>query len=379
MGPSKRKYSTTSILDSIDNNKSIHFNSLEQGYEEIKFNYLGVSGVYKLTNQNNLDRFYVGSSNNLARRMGEYVKLTKRLVNPRSSGELEISTTSASEWCLEFIYITSPQLSLVYEQYAIIMLNPTINRNYKVIPRVNPQWGNNLDYAIIVIEKLLSLFTIDSIGFERLSVFLQTFKTATKIKFKEEDVDKKYSCFLVFSYDITSPKKKPIIYSSINNALKGLQISYSNLLDYVNNNYIFKSKFILSFEPISADKFTNYVEKPIGDNQLRKHITVYNLDNEIVTEFKSGREMAKYFNIDGKVARAAITKGEFQDFLLIVKEISFRKLIYVFDSDTLELIDKINGVAKAMKYAKVNFYTLKICIENRNSLNGKIYSYKDKL
>lgn len=45
--------------------------------------------------------------------------------------------------------------------------------------------------------------------------------------------------------------------------------------------------------------------------------------------------MAKYFNIDGKVARAAITKGELQDFLLIVKEISNRKLIYVFESDTL--------------------------------------------
>lgn len=89
--------------------------------------------------------------------------------------------------------------------------------------------------------------------------------------------------------------------------------------------------------------------------------------------------MAKYFNIDGKVARAAITKGEFQDFLLVVKEISNRKLIYVFDSDTLELIDKIDGISKAMNYAKVNFYIFKNLIENRNSYNGKIYSYKDKL
>jgi len=44
---------------------------------------------------------------------------------------------------------------------------------------------------------------------------------------------------------------------------------------------------------------------------LRKHIAVYNLDNEIVTEFKSGREMAKYFQMDGKVGRAAIAKGEY--------------------------------------------------------------------
>jgi hypothetical protein len=31
-------------------------------------------------------------------------------------------------------------------------------------------------------------------------------------------------------------------------------------------------------------------------------------------EFKSGREMAKYFRIDGKVARAAIAEGEYKDF-----------------------------------------------------------------
>jgi len=383
MGPSKREYSTSSSnsmnLDGIDNSESIKFDSLEQACEEIKFKYLGVSGVYKLTNKNNLSRFYIGSSNNIARRMGEYLKLTKGLRNPQSSGELEISLTPASEWSLEFIYITSPQLSLVYEQYAIIMVRPTINSNYKVIPRVNPQWGNNLDHAIFVIEKLLSLFTVGSEGFERLSVFLNLFKTANNIKFEQEDLGNKYYCFLVFVYDITSPNKNPTIYSSINRALKGLQISHSSLLGYINNNYLLKSKFIISFEPISADEFKNYIEKPIGDSQLRKHITVYNLDNEIATEFKSGREMAKYFNIDGKVARAAITRGEFQDFLLIVKEISNRKIIYVFDSDTLKLIDKIIGVSKAMKYAKVNFYTLKNLIENGNSYNGKIYSYNDKL
>ena len=139
----------------------------------------------------------------------------------------------------------------------------------------------------------------------------------------------------------------------------GLQFSHSTLLDYINNNYIYKSKFILSFEPIYQTRLRDtmdlYAEKPVSDSQIRKHITVYNQDNEIVTEFKSGRELAKYFQIDGKVARAAITKGEYQDFLLIVKNISHRKAIYVFDSNTHELIDKLNSVSKALKYAKVKF------------------------
>jgi hypothetical protein len=101
-GPSKREYSTSSnnlsILDYIDNkNKHIFFDSLQQACEEIKYKYIGISGVYKLTNKNNINRFYVGSSNNLARRMEEYLKLTKGLRNPHSSGELEISMTPASE------------------------------------------------------------------------------------------------------------------------------------------------------------------------------------------------------------------------------------------------------------------------------------------
>ena len=90
--------------------------------------------MYILTNLNELSRFYIGSSNNLARRMEEYIKLTKGLRKPHSSSELEISKTSALNWKLEFLYLTTPQTSLVYEQYAILKFKPTINSNLKVIP-----------------------------------------------------------------------------------------------------------------------------------------------------------------------------------------------------------------------------------------------------
>jgi predicted GIY-YIG superfamily endonuclease len=82
-------------VDNLDIIESIKFDSLEQGCEEIKFKYIGVSGVYKLTNKNDPNLFYIGSSNNLARRMEEYNKLTKGLRKPYSSSELEISKTSA--------------------------------------------------------------------------------------------------------------------------------------------------------------------------------------------------------------------------------------------------------------------------------------------
>nr|YP_009254049.1 hypothetical protein [Hypomyces aurantius]ANC62734.1 hypothetical protein [Hypomyces aurantius] len=380
-----RSFSTNSAdknlsgVDDININRSIKFDNLEQGCEQIKFKFIGVSGVYKLTNKNDTSRFYIGSSINLARRMEEYNKLTKGLRNPRSYSEIEISKTSALNWSLEFIYITAPQTSLAYEQHAIINLKPTINRNWKVIPRVNPQWGNNLDNAISIIENLLSSYAEGHEGYNRLNVFLQTFKIANSLDYKIEDAESKYYCFLVFVYDINSPDKEPIVYSSINKALKGLQISHSTLLDYINNKYLFKSSLIISFESLLAEDFAEYQEKSVGDSQLRKHIIVYNQDNEPMMEFKSGREMARHFQIDGKVVRAAISKGEFQDFLLISRDVSNRKTIYVFDSNTNELLVKFNGVSKVLKYAKFNFYTLKSLIENGNSMNGKIYSYKDKL
>jgi hypothetical protein len=354
----------------------IKFDSLEQACELIKFKYIGVSGVYILRSKKDLERFYIGSSNNLARRMEEYNKLTKGLRNPHSASELEISQISALDWYLEFIYITTPQTSLVLEQYAILKLKPTININYNVVPRVN--WGN-LDNAILTIESLLSLFPKGSEGYNRLAVFLKTYKTANSLSYTPEDLDNKSYCFLVFVYDVNSPNKDPIVYSSINRALKGLQISHSTLLNYINNKYLYKSSLILSFEPLLVNNFSEYQEKLTGDNQLRKHIVVYNQDNEIVIEFKSGREMANYFKIDGKVARAAIAKGEYKDFLLIFKEVSNRKTIYVFDSNSYELLDELKSLTKALKYAKVNYYTLKSLIENGNSYDGKIYSYKDKL
>jgi hypothetical protein len=76
--------------------KSIEFDSLESGCEQIKFKYIGVSGVYRLTNKNDTSRFYIGSSNNLAITMEEYNKLTKGLRKPQSSAELEISRIRAS-------------------------------------------------------------------------------------------------------------------------------------------------------------------------------------------------------------------------------------------------------------------------------------------
>lgn len=54
------------------------------------------------------------------------------------------------------------------------------------------------------------------------------------------------------------------------------------------------------------------------------------------------------------------------DFLLIVKNVFYWKVIYVFDSNIYELIDKLESVLRVLKYVKVNFYILKSLIESGN-------------
>jgi hypothetical protein len=84
------------IINSFQN-EAITFDSLESGFEAIKFSMLGVSGVYLLKNTENPERFYIGSTVNLARRLSEYMLLTSGARKPQSISEVEISKTPSSK------------------------------------------------------------------------------------------------------------------------------------------------------------------------------------------------------------------------------------------------------------------------------------------
>jgi hypothetical protein len=81
----------------IENSSSLAFNSLEEGYESIKFTLLGVAGLYMLINKKNPERFYIGSSENLARRVQEYIYLIKGIRSPNSISQEEIRQTPLAD------------------------------------------------------------------------------------------------------------------------------------------------------------------------------------------------------------------------------------------------------------------------------------------
>lgn len=281
-----------------------------------------------------------------------------------------------------------PQLALVNEQFALITLKPTINRNFNVIPRINsPPYGRkDLDIAIIKIKEYLDLFrgsTPESLGFIRFTKFLKAYSIAKDYNLKLDNKTdgssaNKYYSNLIFVYNKDLPSNQPVVYSSINKALKSLGISYGRLLECDINKFIFKDKFILSFEPLLPDNIKDYKFKPKGDNQLRKFVVLFNNEGESLFEFNSEREMARHFNVDPKLVRIAIAKGEYLHYTLVTKLEPFRKEIFVFNSNTLELITKLKSITIAMSYAKVSFYTLKFLLETKKPHNGKIYSFSNK-
>ena len=308
----------------------------------------------------------------MSRRINEYIQLTSGIRQPKSNSEVEISKTSASNWILVILEITPPQLSLIHEQYALIKFKPTINKYFNVVPRFNLQWGD-LDLALNKIKEFLSLFKIDTYGYIRFEKFLKAFTIAKELKFDVENIDNKHYASLVFVYKKTL--SEPIVYSSINKALKSLLISHGTLLECITNKYFYKDNIRLSFEPLSPEDFTDYTYKPSGDNQLRKTVIVFNDELEPVFEFNSAREMDRHFKVDGKIVRTAISKGAYQDYTIVSKPVSFRKEVFVFDSDTLKLITNLKSITAAMNYAKVNFYTMKNLLDTNLPHKSKIYSY----
>jgi len=66
---------------------------------------------------------------------------------------------------------------------------------------------------------------------------------------------------------------------------------------------------VIFFEPLLNFNPKNFKFKPEPDNQLRHNIIPFNDNNDFAIKFKSGREMARFFDIDGKNVRSSISSG----------------------------------------------------------------------
>ncbi len=115
LSESRRQHFTIdSNIDEINNKKSIVFDFLESICKLIKFKYIRIAGFYKLTNKQDSSRFYIESSNNLARRIKEYNKLTKSLRAPCSSANIK-----NFGFIMRFIFYISYYSIIIFNLLAI--------------------------------------------------------------------------------------------------------------------------------------------------------------------------------------------------------------------------------------------------------------------
>jgi len=93
----KNLYSTNHGLSPQPQFMPLTFLTLKESISSITSSLTGVAGVYMLINRNDPSRFYIGSSVNLGRRLGEYYDLINGLRQAKTASERELSSSPASQ------------------------------------------------------------------------------------------------------------------------------------------------------------------------------------------------------------------------------------------------------------------------------------------
>jgi hypothetical protein len=190
-------------------------------------------------------------------------------------------------------------------------------------------------------------------------------------------------------YFYTSDGDLAYEFSSLNSAAIHFNTARATLLRYITSQKPFKGQWLLSLSPSGSSIFS-LSSSTLDRVDLKKHseeakakmsvtrgstIYVYNYkDMSLQNTFTSGRAAAKFFNtFHGSILYYAKHNNLFQDnFILSLKplELGFQPplevkqqgpkgtTIFLYDSNTLSLINTFSSIAKAMKYFNSNDFTI---------------------
>lgn len=237
-----------------------------------------------LINNTDPTRYYIGSSVNLARRLGEYYDLTLGERSPKSNSEKEISETPASHWSVLILDIALPAEVRVLEQLAICTYWPSINRSFTVEPLTDPSWGS-LDSAIKMTAEFMLLFPVGSAAYLQFSLMLNRFSLANTDKIQMNPAEQAMVGQPVWAY--ASPHAEPIIYSSINYVLSVFNISYGTLMRLIEFSYFYGEQAIFALKPLTKEELKGYKSRPSYSNKYQLTVDVYDKLGKLVHTAKS--------------------------------------------------------------------------------------------
>lgn len=244
------------IYDNVLLNKSIIFN-----------NNKNKSGIYRWVNKIN-NKSYIGSATNLTKRLSEHLN-KESYANKKSNLNLQkaFKKYGYSKFRLEILEYCNIFNLILKEQYYMDLLKP--------------------EYNILKLAR-------SSLGFKHSS--------GTLLRFKNRDLGTG-SFTMVINKKDNSTKS----YDSIRQAAKALYVSHVSLLNYVNNNKLFKNTYLI----ICKEPNTKISETDLFSKNKDKCIMILDNSNNSIQKFFSKRKVAQYLSIQYNVIISVTTISKY--------------------------------------------------------------------
>lgn len=131
-------------------------NDFIRDYRKIINDYTGNSGIYYFINNENPNLSYIGSSNNLGRRLEEYWRVMRGV--KKANNPFTKFLNKNSNWSVVILDLCHPSELRLYEQLAIYLFNPSLNISFNIYP-ISQHKTYDFSKAFKLVNELLAQFT----------------------------------------------------------------------------------------------------------------------------------------------------------------------------------------------------------------------------
>lgn len=341
----------------------------------------GLSGVYMIVNNDKPSSFYIGSSVNLFRRLGEYLDLTMAARKPFTSFETKLLTSNAENWTVVVLAYVPKHLVLVEEQLAICNLHPTLNRSYKVAFNY---WlpGFDLNDAINRAVEYRSLFAQDSVNYSRFTHLIDSFSNAQSVKHVEgvdiNDIGNLGKPVFVYDYKTTLILA---VYGSINSATSAMNVSQDTIYTSVAKGLVYTrpngQQLVISNSALTSLEVANYIED-VKPTQVEYSVSLTDAEGNIVEEYKSLRAFCKAKNLSMRtLGRQLPELSEYDGLSFNLTAKSRRLAVYCYDPDTQLRVGHFISMTAAHKTVNLHYNTFQGIVKSNGVHNGVLYSFSN--
>jgi len=167
-------------------------------------------------------------------------------------------TNLGSSWSIILLILSHPTEIRIYEQFAIFIFNPSLNRT-KNISVYTRYLTEDLQGAIDCVKFIKNLYSNNSLEYKKFQEMednlIQMSNVYNEAKLKKINLkinELKHGKPLIIYNIITGEIEN--YYSSSNKSIKHLKIKWKTLIDSIKNKWIINDKYIPSYKPLSKEE-----------------------------------------------------------------------------------------------------------------------------